>query len=395
MRIKGLVRAVNNVRTQLQAGLKPEEVEQFRERVKTIVREVEEICRTQGVTPDQLPAPSRMAYVYLKRLDLDNLTVIQAGENVESASVFRVKNVVKIGDHFARRLWQQLDLLLSSSSDRDQLKRDLGEHVSAIERICEQHDVTPSAMETPSRQTYCWLKFLSSEDNLASHLDTLQRTRDDLNHHQPRLSQPVHLHLIVMNALWRKRHYRNAVLLKVNEGFLYADQNVWRAIIDNAIYERDPDNDLLIREYVMTDDFGELLFEIDSFAAPPALPTRGRAHDLDESFNRVNREYFDDQMAKPNLVWNRTLTMRKFGQYQPGRDTLMVSITLDDPQVPMYVIDFVIYHELLHKKHGAMMVNGRRQVHSPGFRADERRFKKFDEATHHLKSLALRQRGSE
>jgi predicted metal-dependent hydrolase len=98
-------------------------------------------------------------------------------------------------------------------------------------------------------------------------------------------------------------------------------------------------------------------------------------------------------MPKPTLSWNRTLTARKFGHYQPSRDTVMISVTLDDPGVPDYVVDFVVYHELLHKKYGSMNVNGRRLSHSPAFRAEERRFADYHEAERVIHELALRQRG--
>jgi hypothetical protein len=393
MRIKGLVRAFNHIRSQLQSGINPEQAEPFRQQVRAIIRDVEEICRQHGMTPGRLPAPSRMAYIFLKELDLDNLPVSQNGESSGPGSNFRVKNVVRVGEYFAERLWQRLALLLSSPDEIELIKRDINEHVSSIERICERHNATPSALETRSRQIYCWLKFLSNGDNLTPHLETLRRARNLIDEHQPPPSQPVHLHLVVMNALWRKRQYQNALVIKVNVGYIYADQELWRALIHNAVSNRSSDNDHLISEYATSDDFSELLFEIESFASPPALPAKGRAHDLDESFERVNKKYFDGRLAKPNLVWNRTLTMRKFGHYQPGRDMLMLSISLDDSRVPAFVIDFVMYHELLHKKHGAASVNGRRQAHSPIFRADERLFTQFDEATRHLYQLALKQRG--
>jgi hypothetical protein len=162
MRIKGLVRAFNHIRSQLQAGISPEQIEPFRQQVRTIVRDVEEICRQHGTTPNRLPAPSRMAYAFLKELDLDNLPVRGSGEISGTASNFRVKNVVRIGEYFAERLWQRLALLFSSPNEIALIKQEINEHVSSIERICEHHGATPSALETRSRQTYCWLKFLSS-----------------------------------------------------------------------------------------------------------------------------------------------------------------------------------------------------------------------------------------
>jgi hypothetical protein len=98
-------------------------------------------------------------------------------------------------------------------------------------------------------------------------------------------------------------------------------------------------------------------------------------------------------MPKPALTWNRTLTARKFGHYQPGRDAIMISVTLDDPEVPAFALDFVMYHELLHKKHGSMTVNGRRLSHNQAFRAEERRFAQYHEAERLIRELALRQSG--
>ena len=96
MRIKGLVRVFNRVRSQLQAGLTPAEVEPFRQQVKAIVRDVEEICRQHDMVPDQLPAPSRLAYVFLKELNLDHLPVTQEGEPAGTAPAFRIRNVIMI-----------------------------------------------------------------------------------------------------------------------------------------------------------------------------------------------------------------------------------------------------------------------------------------------------------
>lgn len=393
MKIKGLVRVFNQVRARLQAGLTPDEVESFRQYVKATVWEVEEICRRSGVPVEHLPVPTLRAYRFLRDLDLENLPVVQAGGAVERPSAVRLKNVVKIGDHFADRLWRQIDVLLSSTDAGLQLRRDFEGHVADIERICTRHQASPASLEAPSKQVYCWLKFLSNEETLALHLESLKRAGEALAVYQQHLSHPVHLRLIGMNALLRKKQYRDAILFTVNEGFLNADQNIWNAAVRVATPLRDRASDQLIRGYGESDEFTEVLFEMESFAASVELPARGRAHNLDESFARVNSAYFGNRMPRPNLIWNRTLTARKFGHYQPVRDTLMVSISLDDPEVPSYLIDFVMYHELLHKKHRTTVVNGRRISHSPIFRAEERRFAQYHEAMRRLDEVALRQIG--
>ena len=72
------------------------------------------------------------------------------------------------------------------------------------------------------------------------HLEDLKCARDILDEYKPGLNHPVHLYLISINSLWRKLPYSNAVVLKVNEGFLNADQNVWQAIIQTSLSQRDP-----------------------------------------------------------------------------------------------------------------------------------------------------------
>ncbi len=393
IRINGLIRFFNHVRSQLQTGLAPDEVEPFKQQVKRIVSDVEAICRQHGSTPDHLPAPSRRAYLFLRGLDLDHLPMRQAGEPAAVKSGFRVKNIVKTGEYFIGRIWQRLDSLLTESPARARLIAEMEQQAAAIEQICAQFGRTPSALESPSRRIYCWLKFLASEDQLAAHLATLERAREIARQFPLPAGKPLLLHLVSLNHLWRRRDYRNGVQLKVHIGFQNADQQVWQSLLQCSLGQPATASERSYREFAESEDFNETLFELESFAAPPTLPTRGHAHDLDESFARVNATYFGGQMLKPRLVWNRTLTARKFGHYQPGRDTIMISVTLDAASVPTSLVDFVMYHELLHKKHGSLIVNGRRLAHSPAFRADERRFAGYEDAERLLHELAMRQRG--
>ena len=97
-------------------------------------------------------------------------------------------------------------------------------------------------------------------------------------------------------------------------------------------------------------------------------------------------------MLCPQLHWNQTLTSGKLGHYHVLRDELMVSVTLDHPNVPAYVMDYVMYHELLHKKHGVRRKNGRTIGHFKAFREDEKRFSKYREANEFIKIFLARQR---
>jgi predicted metal-dependent hydrolase len=65
----------------------------------------------------------------------------------------------------------------------------------------------------------------------------------------------------------------------------------------------------------------------------------------------------------------------------------MVSVSLDHPETPVYVLDFIMYHELLHKYLGLKTINGRNYGHTPEFREAERRYPKYKEAQAYLEKL--------
>lgn len=388
MRILGLVRRFNSVRAQLQAGVPEDEVEAFRTQVRETVRQVESLCRRHRVSPDQLPGPSRAAYRFLKDLNLENVPARQPVEAPGGFSSVTLKNAARVERHLAQIMWDRLPKLAESSHEQTQLHGEICRHAAAAEDICARQGATPSALPAPSRKVYCWLKFLSDRDNLAVHLGALQRASQVLAEAGPGPQQPVRIYLLHMGSLWRTQHSGDAALLRANEGFVHADGGVWRAIVRCSLAGRDRASDQVIREFAESEDFSEVAIEVESCAELPAGSARGRVHDLAESFDRVNRSYFGRSMPKPRLVWSRTLTRAKLGHYRTATDTVMVAVTLDDSAVPAAVVDFVMYHELLHKSHGATVVNGRLLVHTPQFRADERRFADYEQAKRYLASTS-------
>lgn len=110
---------------------------------------------------------------------------------------------------------------------------------------------------------------------------------------------------------------------------------------------------------------------------------------LEELFVRINQEYFAGKMVKPRLTWNKILTHRKLGHYEPLRDRVVMSRTLDDFNVPQIVVELVLYHELLHKHHGVKLVNGKRMVYTPEFRRSERKFQYYQEAQRWLEKSSV------
>ena len=85
----------------------------------------------------------------------------------------------------------------------------------------------------------------------------------------------------------------------------------------------------------------------------------------------MNDLYFDNQIKKPTLTWSARTTFRRLGHHDAAHDTIVISKSLDDKKVPRFVVEFVVFHEMLHILHPAKIQNGRRYHHTPVFRRDE------------------------
>lgn len=107
---------------------------------------------------------------------------------------------------------------------------------------------------------------------------------------------------------------------------------------------------------------------------------RGDVYDLEEIFADLNRKYFKNSLPKPILGWSARKTYRVLGHHDATHEAIVISRSLDDRQVPRYVVEFVVFHEMLHIFHPTEHRNGRRYNHTPQFRRDERKFAHFDEA---------------
>jgi hypothetical protein len=97
-------------------------------------------------------------------------------------------------------------------------------------------------------------------------------------------------------------------------------------------------------------------------------------------FEKINRQYFNNSLSKPRLSWSQSLTRRKFGHYEPHRDRVVISLSLDNHNTPAFVPEFILYHELLHKYCGEKWVNGQRRVHTPEFKQLEQQFEFYQSA---------------
>ena len=116
-------------------------------------------------------------------------------------------------------------------------------------------------------------------------------------------------------------------------------------------------------------------------------PARGHFYDLDAIFEELNTRFFHGLLGRPRMSWSQTKTRRILGHYDPAHNAIIISRIFDHFAVPRYVLEYIVYHEMLHLKHPVRLRGTRRCVHSAEFQAEEKLFPHMAQANAFLKRL--------
>jgi len=272
---------------------------------------------------------------------------------------------------------------------REELIQILSETASGVNNILIKNNKTPADLPVRTRRAYQWATFLSDPGNLDEHLDALQRINLYLPHYKSQVSnKTIDFAFFHLGSLYKITENSSCKNIIVQESFIHAPDKILTAILENAFSKQSNSPRQIIRDYTFTPEFQAARTWLEYLHIPPGSYAQGFTHQLDLSFKRVNQQYFHDSLSRPHLIWSSRLTFRKFGHYQWDIDTVMISQTLDNQRVPEFVVDYVMYHELLHKKLGIRKVNGRRLSHTKIFRNEEQKFMKFEKAKKYLNHIS-------
>ena len=116
--------------------------------------------------------------------------------------------------------------------------------------------------------------------------------------------------------------------------------------------------------------------------AEPELQPRGRCYDLQDLFDRVNAEHFDNGIVA-QIGWGRRgpKRMRKsirLGVYDHQTREIRIHPALDRPEVPRFFVEYIVFHEMLHQLFPSPAGAARRIHHPPAFRARERQYPHYE-----------------
>jgi hypothetical protein len=114
---------------------------------------------------------------------------------------------------------------------------------------------------------------------------------------------------------------------------------------------------------------------------------KGATHNLAPMFSRLNKDYFNGRLHRPRLGWSKRNWRAQLGCFDPGLDQIVINTRLDGAGVPKYVVEYVLYHEMLHVRHPIRVAACGLQAHSADFRHAEQRFEHYERARKFLEHL--------
>ena len=385
IRIQGLVKLAEHVRREIGRGIGGERKTRLQEHVADSIGRIDQILREKRMPEGSLASPSRRAYRFLKDIRWDQVQEAASSDTDKPAGpvALRWTGLAR----FAERMMGRL-----SQTPGEKELAEIGQAIirmsRQIEQSLEQAGAGPEHLTVATRDWRGWFAWLADTQSLAEYAQAIERARRILMPaaREAGRNEPIAIEFRPIRHMW-KMHTRGGKLTIVLPTPMVRFDDATFTNLAAQIFHHAAGAKQKVLEVMRAEAYQDLATELEALGGIVEA-TRGAFYDLAQSFDRVNTRYFGGTMERPRLTWSRSFTGRKFGHYDHLKDLVMVSSTLDQARVPEFVVDYLMFHELLHKKHGVRWVNGRGYAHTREFYAEERQFPQYDEADAWLTKLA-------
>ncbi len=191
----------------------------------------------------------------------------------------------------------------------------------------------------------------------------------------------------LISAQWSKRT-RGAIDVRLQGLFVRADEDTLRAVARICLGEAAESDHGRVRDYHSRLP-PEALARGSARARRLVLRAQGRHHHLAEIQSDLLTQF--DDLVPVAITWGRGARTRPqrrrtpssvlLGSYTHEDRLIRIHPVLDRREVPHYVVESIVHHEMLH----AVLLpedcgNGRRRVHTAAFRRRERLYPHFERA---------------
>lgn len=182
----------------------------------------------------------------------------------------------------------------------------------------------------------------------------------------------------MLNVQWKKGY----TSVSIHRLFVGAPGEVIDSL---ATYLRGDDKKLapMIKSYIEKQIAG---IDYSSRIDKDCLRPVGVVYDLQEIYDEINREYFDDELCL-FITWHGAARQKfkksiTFGMYDELLKLVKVHRILDHVSIPKFVVEFVVYHELLHHVYRPYVdEKGVHRIHHSLFKEKEREHRHYGAAT--------------
>ena len=377
IRIKGLVRFADALRRQLALPTDRARLTLWRGKTRETLKTVGAILRRHGLRAIDLPAPSRRAYEYLKAVDFGSVraaptrtaTRPAARPPIEARPKLRFPGLMRDLDRVLEQLNHPRPL------NRQEVARGIADISHSLEQAIADREATPQQLSDRTRAARAWFAWFADPEHVAQYAHAVLLCHlafTDATRAAGLEFAGLAVEFRPVSGLYRLRQEAaGRFRLRLPIAMITFDRATFDELCRHALSLSRQRRKVM--DAIGTPAFQRLRDDLEALGGV-SDEARGRVYDLRASLDRVARQFFDAGIEAPRLCWSRRRTRRKLGHYDPLGDTIMISATLDSVEVPRQALDFVMYHELLHKQHGTDWRGDRAHVHTAEFRRDEQRF---------------------
>ena len=310
---------------------------------------------------------------------------------IPNLMTFRISGLIQTTQHLQQEIAdtcknRQAGEELSFSNPRVLRLHDrISEIKQQVESLCQSHQGTPADLPNPSYVAYQWLRFLSEKQWLLSHLHGLAEFQEILknlgNKPLSRINPAqVLLEIRNFNYLFRTKQKKQLITVEINESFISAPKETKEYLVQTALGGKNRKSNQPLKEFTKSPEFKKISKMLQTDNHINLITHQGHYFNLEEIFGTLNFHYFGGKLERPRLLWSPRRSKRRLGYYHPESDAITISRSLDSSDTQLLLVEYILYHEMLHKSLGIRETNGRRYAHTGEFKKAEKKFKDYAKA---------------
>jgi hypothetical protein len=236
-----------------------------------------------------------------------------------------------------------------------------------------------------------WINFLYWEKQYRLHIFFLQKFLKSLSENRKTFQPLINIQIYPFSVFLSYQETRDVISIQMQEAVIgLADSQI--KDLAHAISSRKKEHlNQIFKAIQQEPQIGKIrdYFQENLPVRKEMIKTNGRYFNLVEVFSKVNKTFFNSTMKQPIIKWSAQPNKCRMGTYNYQTDTIMINKALDQKQTPDYVIEFVMYHEMLHKALGFDQKGNRRIAHTTKFRKLEKSFPDYEKAEAYINHLSM------